>query len=59
MMIILVLRRAHYNIYLLYNYSNTGILDSIHTNYLMYSQTCIKRSLLEQRKSGIIRQVTF
>jgi len=24
----------------------------------IYSQTCIKRSLLEKRKNGLIRQVT-
>ena len=28
-------------------------------NFRTYSQTCIKRSPLGQRKSGLIRQVTF
>ena len=30
----------------------------IYVSINMYSQTCIKRSPLEQRKSGLIRQVT-
>jgi hypothetical protein len=33
-------------------------LKYVYYMYKMYSQTCIKRSLLGERKSGLIRQVT-
>ena len=35
-----------------------GRMDSVCAPYFKYSQICIKRSPLGQRKSGLIRQVT-
>jgi hypothetical protein len=49
---------VHYKIQLL-----CSMIILVHTKYLsnvkcMYSQTCIKRSHLGQRKGGLIRQMT-